>query len=366
MRADILNRLAARAGLLLISEREYPVLRERLTDFMQDRGAVGVILRDYDQEGLDEAARRYWGSRLEPNASRLEDLVTSVLLGVLASFVANVVTEMWKRERDVFGNKLENNDIQSLHGLANRLPARREELALVLGLYAAKQQGSGVADGDIARRLYEMVTIGRSITEATQDQPGLITSVKDPLEFGEAVCRGVVMTEFAPTDPLNVNAFSAERSGLPLSERQAFGEIIVLNEAEIEDNRAKLRAALSKRQLHPSHWPSDSTFATTTSPKIIVSSESILSQLLATGSGDLIGKAVGIVTLDGSMTSHSAVFARSVRQAAIASDLADIDLERIKFAVIQADRLLLYYTRPNLTAEAFDSLIARTRRYGAA
>jgi hypothetical protein len=94
-----LHRLAVRAALLIVSQRDDPDIVQRLSDFAQDRGAVGLLLRQHEGgESIEAIALSYWDSRIEKTGSRFEDLVTTTLLSILSGIVANILSGMWKGE----------------------------------------------------------------------------------------------------------------------------------------------------------------------------------------------------------------------------------------------------------------------------
>src|SRR3990167_4520379 len=164
--ASTVHQLAIRAILLVLPERDFPDLEGRVTDFSQDRGAVGLLLRQYgDGKSLEDVSLSYWNSRIERLGSRLEDIVTTVIISVFCSFIAGVAVEMWKGNFGALGRIFKADAHESLVSLARALPSRREDLSVVLSLYAAKLQGTGVVDQQLALELYECVARGGTIGE---------------------------------------------------------------------------------------------------------------------------------------------------------------------------------------------------------
>ena len=129
----LVHRLAARSALFLISKREHPALVERLSEFIQDRGAVGLLLKLHsDGKGIEQVALSFWESRIEKSASRLEDIVTTAVISTLTAIVAGIIVEMWKGEFGPLKRLLREDDEEYLRTVSRKEPFFRKDLEAVL------------------------------------------------------------------------------------------------------------------------------------------------------------------------------------------------------------------------------------------
>ncbi len=360
-----ISRLAARTALLVVSPKEHPELAERLTDFLQDRGATSLVLNQYLRDGIDATVRDYWASRLEKSAARLEDVVTATLVGAFSSVVGGVLVELWKGNTGVLGRILESKDRKSLVRIAEDLPTRRDDLAIVLRLYATKLAGSGVNDERLAQELYEAVASGGTLRECVNERPELISqAAPDLLAYAQAVARGVVKTELEqPPSTPTPSYYSVKLSGIPLAGRAAFGEVIALSEGVDfgADQVRALRQRLYTRQLYPDAWPQGAE-PPVVSPKIVLLSEETFHRLRESQSTATLAEACGLVSFDSGMTSHLAVFSRGLPMAAVSCCYGEVEAARVKFALIKDQDVYFYYDRPNLPVHEFNWIMSKMRK----
>lgn len=159
-----IRRLAARTALHLISAESYPELVVRLGDFLQDRGAVGLLLDKYDAtERIEDMALLYWQSRIEKSGARFEDIITTVIISTLTSIVAGIVVEAWKGEFGPLKRLLTKSDKQSLRKTSRREPYLRKDLGVIFPIYLAKTRGEGIADPTLASQIYAAIDSGHSL-----------------------------------------------------------------------------------------------------------------------------------------------------------------------------------------------------------
>ncbi len=89
--------LSANAILKLVSDQYAPGTRGRIIDFLADRGAVSAIIQNYYSDpSLERTCLNYWEAKLEPDALRLEDLVSALLIAFATSFAAAILIEAGK------------------------------------------------------------------------------------------------------------------------------------------------------------------------------------------------------------------------------------------------------------------------------
>ena len=90
--------LCANAILKLVSERYAPGTRARILQFLADKGAVsGIIQNYYADPSLERTCLSYWDAKLEPDALRLEDLVSALLIAFATSFAGAFYVYLKKR-----------------------------------------------------------------------------------------------------------------------------------------------------------------------------------------------------------------------------------------------------------------------------
>ena len=367
--ATVVKRLAARAALLTISEREHPAVVERLSEYMQDRGAVGLLLRDYDEgHNIESVAYSFWQSRTERVASRFEDLITTVLVGICTSFIAGILVEMWKGEFGPLKRLLSDDEREALRFQARKEPRLLSDMRTILPCYYAKTHGGGVAHLEVARNLYLFLAEGGSFLEFLEHSPDAVTNMPkdDLLKYLKEFCLGVVKTEMARPDFDLGQRDLLERRGLPLSPYLAFGEVISLYNAEDlgmgpsweQVIWSKIRA----RRLYPDHWPIGVRISET-SPKVLILDDEILSRVdRDMHAPDVIAASSGVISATSGMTSHLAVLSRNIGIGAIGCNLSETEKAESKFALFQEGRLRLYREVPNLTAGQFEELIGAVRR----
>jgi hypothetical protein len=351
--------------LLLVPGRDHPDLTGRLTDFLQDRGAIGLLLAQYETPNtIEEVALSFWRSRTEKSAARLEDIVTTVLLATFSAIIAGILVEMWKGEFGPIKKLFRESDRRYLQRASRREPQLRTDLDMLLPLYRAKLNGKGITDPNVATRLY--AEIGRGISFQTfyeQNRYALPQGIGfDPLQHASEVCRGVVLTEFRRAEGFAKLPTPLEKTGLPLSPYLAFGEALPLFPAAdlgLGPNwQKRLTEKLTSKRLYPNFWPSGVS-RNVPSPKVLILDEEVFRML---GSPeyyiDLLAKCGGVVSMDSGMVSHLAVLSRGMGIGAISCPLSDDERASAKFVLFQDGRLTIYRDVPNLTASDFECLMA--------
>ncbi|MFL5295817.1 MAG: PEP-utilizing enzyme [Phenylobacterium sp.] len=346
----------------MTSPNAHPELVERLTDFLQDRGAVGMLLQRYeDGESLEQIALAYWESRLESGPARLEDLATTILIALFTGIAANIVGDMWKGE---FGplNKLfrkkDQRNIARLGALAERAAL---DTQVVLLLYAAKRSGAGTAVPKVGEELLKRLTQGQNIAEFVTTHAGSFIEPPplDLIAHAQSVIRGVVTTETMRIEGVVPEPDSIGRIGLPLSPHLAFGEVINLLTglgSRPHPWLGQFKRKLYTRRLYPDLWPS-AEGSWNPSPKILILDNKTANFLHEIREDHLIAQAAGLIAVDGGMTSHLAVYARGAGIGAVGITLSNEELGRVRFALISSDRAYLYVDLPGMEVDQFRKLV---------
>ncbi len=365
-----LHRLAARAALLVIPSSQHQALVERLSEYVQDRGAIGLLIRDYEQtERIEKTALYYWNSRLERTGSRFEDIVSTIIISIFSSVIAGVIVEMWKGEFGPLKRLLTDVDKDRLRILARKEPQLRRDLEAVLPFYYKKLSGGGVQDRSIAQSLYESLSAGSSFNAYGASNADAVAqgARTDLLRYAQAASRGLLETEMRRAQTNFVLPQQMNISGKSYSEHLAFGEVINLSNDEnfgLGHNwRGELSSRLNVPRLYPELWPEGNTFYET-SPKIVILDNNIFEDIYRSNHKELFVKCAGIITSPtAGMTSHVAITCRSLGIGGIGCTLPQERRMSAKFALFQSGRLTLYDNRPNLTEREITHLLAAMNRF---
>lgn len=128
----------------MISRQQYPDLAERVLEYVQDRGAVGLLLEQLENgSNIEQVATSYWSSRIEATAARLEDIVTAALISLVTTVVGGVLVEAWKGEWGPLGRELREGDREALRRLKRKEPTLRRNFENVHPALSGKDKGSG-------------------------------------------------------------------------------------------------------------------------------------------------------------------------------------------------------------------------------
>ena len=363
-----LHRLAARTALLLLPTREYPGVIERVADFLQDRGAVGLLLVQYKAtNSLEEMALSFWRSRTERSAARLEDIVTAALIATLSGIIAGIAVEMWKGNPGLIKKLFRSSDKELLQHVSREERRLREDLAILLLFSVAKLNGKGIADPNIAARLYAEIERGVTFQifyernrDVLQHEPKA-----DFLSYATDVARGVVLTELRRAEGFPISLPPLAKNGLPLSPYLGFGEAISLvpvSDLGLGPLWPKLLTEkLNSKRLYPNFWPSGVS-RIPPSPKVLILDEMVFHILRPPEYSVLLTKCGGIVSMDSGLTSHLGVFCRGLGIGAITCPLSDEERATAKFVLFQDGRLRVYRDLPDLVAYDFETMMASVSR----
>lgn len=365
----LVYRLAARTALLIISSRDDPDIVQRLSDYLQDRGAVGILLREYKKsESIEVLAQYYWESRIEKNASRFEDLVTTTLLSILSAVVANILTEMWKGELGPFAGLKKAGEKERLRILARKEPHFRRDFEKVNSFYVEKKNGTGVVSASVATSLFIHIKSGGKFDDFLSPSSTIKPSAGNshPLTYASEVARGVIKTEIHHRNSPSVRKYYLDKRAVQLSDRLAFGEVLCLFDRDDlglgADWPAVLRDRLRSARLYPDFWPAE-VGPTHQSPKILILDDNVLRRMQNNNEVHWLKKCAGLISTGSSgMTGHLAVLSRNLGIGAVACRLTDEECRSAKFAFMHNGCLRLYNEVPNLTTADFIDLFSAMNR----
>jgi len=358
----LVHRLAGRTAIYMISKQRYPDLAERALEYVQDRGAVGLLLEQLEN-GIDveQVATSYWSSRIEATAARLEDIVTAMLLGLVTTVVGGILVEAWKGEWGLLGREFREGDKEALRRLKRQEPTMRRDFDRLFPLYQTKMTGRGVADQVIAARVFQAVRNGATFEDIAAVVPGSVSAITDPqiLTYLEQIASGVIKTEFSRKQDESSRYF-LEREALSLSPQFAFGETLPLFDTDDLGLGPEWPVILERKfltsQLYPDLWPAG-TATDEPSPKVLILDEGVFGRIRKAGFERLLLSVVGIITMNSGMVSHLGVMTRSLGIASLCYALTDVERATAKFALLRDNRLQIYKDVPSLRAEDFNHLV---------
>lgn len=357
--------LCADAVRKAVSARYAPGTDDRVLQFLADRGAVPMLVQQYNRGGdLDRLCLDYWNSMLEPDALRLEDLVSALLISFATSFAASLLIEGGKAgfpalfKRIGGGRKIE----ASLRDLASLEQRRREHLQTLMSLLDRKADAVRTSQADFQRELSAIrahLAEGQSLAE----QAEALALSRDDIDLRpvEIVVRGMLLTEEQRENGLKINGQPEPGlvvHGLPLSIYFGTGQIVQSKiealerldyytkgyddlESLLHDLRAPLRDAARHHHLK--------NYLGRPPKKILPVGDSDLRQLLDNPHMfDFCRPLIGaLVVRYGGMTCHTAVLSRSLAIPCIQLGDDFMRLKDYQFAAIQNGEALLFQTLPD-------------------
>ena len=225
--------MSANAILKAVSSRYAPGAAERILQFLSDRGAVGVIINEYyASDDIEKTCLNYWNALIEPDALRLEDLVSALLISFATSFAASIIIESGKSAFPALYKRfVKSNDIEmTLKKLAKLENRRRQHAETLLSLLNKKAIYIQENETELQQKLNLARTHlvnGGSLQEFSAALPHLhenrdLTSI-------ESVVRGTLLTEEGRISGFNINKHAsgaAKIKGLPLSKWIGIGQIV--------------------------------------------------------------------------------------------------------------------------------------------
>ena len=358
--------ICANAILKLVSERYAPGTRGRVLQFLADKGAVSGIIQNYNADpSLERTCLSYWDAKLEPDALRLEDLVSALLISFATSFAAALLIEAGKAGFPALYRRIVKSGsvdavLKELSALEER---RREHLQVLLKLLNHKAEAIKSADHDMQNAI---ASIRRHLLQGnTLDNLDEVF----PLPLGEVdltpietVVRGTLLTEEQRDSGVEISSYSSSMTqlkGLPLSHYFGVGLILHSKISEIEESGLFNSAyqdidEFSKDVRGPLRDTHKSTYLSKAlgrpPKKVIPVGDDDLGDLLDNPAGfNQIRPLIGaLVVRYGGMTSHTAVLSRSIGIACIQLDGESfLKLKEFEFGVIQGGTGLLYQTLPD-------------------
>lgn len=357
--------LCANAILKAASPRYAPGTPERVLQFLADRGAVSGVIEAYHRSGdLEDTCLRYWSGLLEPDALRLEDLVSGLLIAFATSFAASVLIEGGKTAFPVLYRKLvkENSLERTLADLAALESRRRIHAETVLELLNRKAAANAGAQAELQQDLGRtrlQLLAGQSLADYLKMLPASAAGMGiTPIE---TVVRGALLTEEQRETGYTIER-SAERAsmeGLPLSSFFGFGQIVQSRLHLVDKIGGSGRAyeAIDEfvsditAPLSDPHKHAYLKEILGRSPKKIVPvSDADLSHLIDFPQAFMECRPLlaGLVLRRGGMTCHTAVLSRGMAIPCILLDDTDFaKLTNYQFMAIQEGKAQLFQTPPD-------------------
>ena len=225
--------LCANAALKVVSNRYAPGTSARLLLFLADRGAVSRIIEEYQTSGnIEQCCLSYWSAMLEPDALRLEDLVSTVLISFATSFAASLLIEGGKAafpalyERYVKRGSMES----TIASIAKMELLRRKHLETLLDLLSRKAESVDLSQAELQQDL-NSARAHLLKGETLESFVATITRAggKPDLRPIESAVRGTILTEEQRETSFQTDgSFRSDTSlsGLPLSEFFGVGQIV--------------------------------------------------------------------------------------------------------------------------------------------
>lgn len=357
--------LCANAILKAVSSRYAPGTPERLLQFLADRGAVSGVVEEYHRSGeLEDTCLRYWNAFLEPDALRLEDLVSALLISFATSFAASVLIEGGKAAFPVVYRTFikEKSVEQTLADIAALESCRRNHLESLLELLNRKAAAAASAQTS----LQEDLGRARSHLLAGETLAGFLgtlpaSSARVELTPIETVVRGAILTEEQREASFRIDHSSEPVSieGLPLSGFFGVGQI-VLSRMVLIDQISSLGRVYDVIEDFvidinaPLRDPHKHTYLKSKigrpPKKIVPVSDSDLSHLIEHPQAFMQCRPLlaGLVLIRGGMTCHTAVLSRGMGIPCI--QLSETDFAKLsgyQFMAIQDGKAQLFHSPPN-------------------
>lgn len=329
-----LLQIAARSLVFLLPNKTYPHVQERVSEFMADRGAVGYVVRDVeDNLPLEAVCQRYWQSRIDQTA-RLEDLVTGLILSFLVSIAASVVHDQLRKRAGSIGFIREASEPEILERAIDKLKSRRENALTLMALYRLKitELEHRAREWSLREKaLLDHVAAGGSVRDfvTANNLAEQIADAERTLAHAGVVVTGVVQTELdrrqALAPPIDAQIANAQSSaalddssiddftcdGLPLALGMGVGEVLIWPGPESLHSEVDwIALKLGVPFLTPEAW--DMRPGRTPSRKVVVLSQHADAHLINRYSANIAGKVSAFVGLGHGATSHLAVYCRSV------------------------------------------------------
>ena len=356
--------LCANAVLKVVSSRYAPGTPDRLLQSLADRGAVSAVVEEYSRSGdLEDTCLRYWNSLLEPDALRLEDLVSALLISFATSFAASVLIEGGKYAFPILYRRLKETSVErTLAEMAALESHRREHLQTLLELLNRKADAAASAQAtlqeDLSRARAHLLA-GKTLAEFVATLPPSLASVG--LTPIETIIRGALLTEEQRGTDFRIDHSSepSAMEGLPLSTFFGVGQIVLsqivpLNKINgfgraydvIEDFVSDIHAPL--RDPHKHTYLKD--MIGRTPKKVVPVSDSDLSHLIDHPKAFMQCRPLiaGLVLSRGGMTCHTAVLSRGMGIPCI--QLTETDFSKLtgyQFMAIQEGKAQLFQFPPD-------------------
>jgi hypothetical protein len=336
----ILTPLAAKLVLYSIPESVSPESMKELRLFSSDRGAVHFLLERYiDRNDLDDLMLYHWDSRIDEDSFRIEETFAAVLITLALSVLANVIYGVSAKVLDELRPLVNSNFLNSL-GL--RRENSTDHAVSLYNLLCFRKYIYGNQDIDDRIEFHNLLRFLRAggTLKSYLDGSRLIKEQNIPgLENMEIVAQGLV-ERITDHNTANISGrWKKMLNGISLTDNICFGEIINCHYPEFI-GVDEIERRLDKPALYTHAWDSANKYPAF-KPKVLFLNDELNSDVVRGLTTLQISHIVGFVSNRGGFTSHTAVFARANRKAAISVSLDfNVDL-KYEFCGISQDKLFL-------------------------
>lgn len=331
---------SCQSSSVLDPESVSPESFKEMRSFSNDRGAVHFLLQRYiDSNDLNDLMLYHWDSRIDEDSFRIEETFAAVLITLALSVLANVIYDVGAKALDELRPLVNSNILNSLR--LRRADSTDHAISLYNLLWFRKYiyENQNIDDRIEFHNLLRFLRASGTL-KSYIDGSRLIEEQNIPgLENMETVARGLVERI---TDKNTVDVSGRWRKildGFSLADNTCFGEIINCHYPEFI-GVDEIKHRLDKPALYADMWDSANKFPAF-KPKVLLLNDELFSDVVHGLTSLQIGHTVGFVSNRGGFTSHTAVFARANRKAAISINLDfNVDL-KFKFCGISQDKLFL-------------------------
>lgn len=327
-----------------ISKEKFPEIAREVQEFSEDRGGVHQIFWSYmSGREIEPVLLEYWNSRSDAESFRIESSLTGILLNLALSVVAcalydvgkpivlqlkqNMGADFFKRLRD-----RANADAISLHTL----------LAFRNHIYASP----GATDRDEFRKLLAYLGQGGTLKAYCERHAEIVKISPPHLDYFVTIAKGL---DWEPSPPLTALAPNWDKiiEGFALSDFSGFGivrDFTSRGQLGGKAGRDELIEHATRVLDEPAHELQDPQSRLATK-SVILTDGRIMDILLQDLGPASLKKISGFVTAVGGHTSHSSVWARNTRRAAMLMQFVDTDVQ-YRYAAITPGKIMLKNTFP--------------------
>lgn len=357
--------LCANGVLKAVSSRYAPGTPERIMQFLADRGAVsGVIEQYHGTDDLERTCLDYWNALLEPDALRLEDLVSAILISFATSFAASILIEGGRAAFPILYRTLVRDESveRTLAKLAKLENRRRVHLETLLDLLTRKAEAVVCAEATLQQELGQArshLLAGETLGMFLETLP--TPSTNPSLTPIETVIRGILLTEEQRGTGFGISRTLQGETieGMPLSSFFGVGQSVVARLPRIDGANSSGRAYNSidefvedlNAPLRDAHKHTSLNSNLSRPPrKVVPVSDSDLRHLIDYPQAFMLCRPLlgGLVLRRGGITCHTAVLSRSMGIPCIQTGDPDFaKLADYQFMAMQEGKAQLFHALPD-------------------